>query len=130
MANTSPTVLLRLRSYANPAIGVITWPLQRPAVLHTSVLAAMARTELQFAQLTHPTNPARLPSALRTLHHLGPAASLVGCRPAQPPSYCLLLVTSLVYFSSHTPRGFHTKSCIGSSSSLIKIVVPVVIFVC
>ena len=52
--------------------------------------AAMARTELQFAQLTHPTSPARLPSALRTLHHLSPAASPVGCRPASPP---LVLLT-------------------------------------
>ena len=98
MANMSPTVLLRLRSYANPGIGVIVWPLQHPTVLPTSALAAMARTELQSAQLTHPSSPAHHLSVLLTLHHLGPAASPVVCRLAPRPLYCLLLLSSLVIF--------------------------------
>ena len=90
MANMSPTVLLHLRSYANPGIGVIVWPLQHPTVLPTSALAAMARTELQSAQLTHPSSPAHHLSVLLTLHHLGPAASPVVCRLAPRPCivYC------------------------------------------
>ena len=79
MANTSPMVLLRPRSYANPGTGVIVWPLQCPAILLTSVLAAMACTALQFAQLT---SPACLLSILLTLRYLGPAASLFVCRLA------------------------------------------------
>ena len=54
MANTSPTVLLRRRSYANPGTGVIVWPLQCPAILLTSVLAAMARTALQVCPADKP----------------------------------------------------------------------------
>ena len=68
-------MLLLLRSYANPGIGVIVWPLQHPTVLPTSALAAMALTALQFAQLTHSTSPARLLSILLTFHLLHPAAS-------------------------------------------------------
>ena len=85
MANMSLTVLLLLRSYANPGTGVIVWPLQPPAVLLTGVLAAMARTMLQFAQLTHQTSPARLLCILLTLNLFGPAASPVECRFAPPP---------------------------------------------
>ena len=88
MANKSPTVLLRLRLYANPGTGVIVWPLQHPAILRTSVLAAMARTELKFAQMTQLTSPARLPRVLQTLHQLSPAASPVRFRLTPP--FCIV----------------------------------------
>ena len=121
---TSPTVRLSLRSYANPGIGVIVWLLQRPAVLPTSALAAMAGTELQSVQLTHPASAACHRSILLTLPHLGPAASPVVCRRPHP----LVLFFFLSSFcSSHTPMGSWTKYCIGSSSRVIKIVVPIVI---
>ena len=125
MANRSATVQLCLRSYENPGIGVIVWPLRHPAILPTSALAAMARIKLQSVQLTHPASPARHLSILLTLHH---QQNPVVCRCAPPPLYCLLLLSSL--FSSHTPRRSRTKCCIGSSSCVIKVVVPVVIFVC
>ena len=123
----SPTVWLSLRSFANPGIGVIVWLLQRPAVLPTSALAAMVRTELQSVQLTHLASPACHRSILLTLPHLGPAASPVVCRRPHP-LVLLFFLSSLC--SSHTPRGSWTKYCIGSSSRVIKDVVPVVIFVC
>lgn len=62
-------------------------PPQHPAVLPTSVLAAMARTGLQSAQPTHPPSPARLRSVLPTHRLLGPAANPVVCRLAPPLSF-------------------------------------------
>ena len=67
MAKTSLAVLLLRRSYANPGTGVIVWPLQRPAVLLTSVPTAMACTVLQFARLRRPTSLAHFLSVLLTL---------------------------------------------------------------
>ena len=87
LAKTSPMVLLRLRSSANPGITVIAWPLQHPAVLPTSVPAVMARTGLQFTRPTRPPSPARFPSVLPTHRLLGPAANPVVCRLTPPLSY-------------------------------------------
>ena len=87
MAKTSPTVLRRLRLSANPGIGVIAWPPQHPAVLPTSVLAAMARTRLQSAWPMLPPCPARLRSVLLTHRLQGPAANPVICRLAPPVSF-------------------------------------------
>ena len=127
--HTSHTVLLLHRSYANPGIRVIVWPLQHPAVLLTSVPAAMACTGLQFARPTCPPSPARLLSILLIHRLLSRAASPLVCRLAPPPCIVLLL-SILLYIFRHTPKGSRTKCCIGSSSCVTKFIIPVVTFNC
>jgi len=85
-------VLLRHRSYSDHETGVTVWPLLRPAVLLTSVPAATARTALESARPTRPTSQALHPSVLLTLHPLGPAASPVVCKLADPPSPSVLFL--------------------------------------
>ena len=95
MAKTSPAVLPCHRSYADHGTGVTVWPLLRPAALLTSVPAATARTAMESARPKCPTSQARHPSILLTLRPLGPAASPVVCRladPLPPPLYCFLLL--------------------------------------
>mgnify|MGYP006964516534 CR=1 FL=1 len=97
---------------------------QHPAVLPTSVLAAMARTGLQSARPTHPPSPARLRSVLPIHRLLGPAANHVGCRLAPPLSFhSFFFVCDKPYLQLFrpAPAGSRTKCCYGSSSHVIKI---------